>query len=251
MLHVLMPISIRMTTQPTPDFAILDIQWALHPARLGNLLAVATSTGLLAFYVLNAQGELSHVATEKICDDSILVLSLCWHPLRPDIIGLTLSNGEVCLCQSSAGKLWSGDGISLTTVYQHSLETWMIAFGAPQDVQVDVLSGGDDQVLHRSAVNDEFDCSMLWEDRRIHQAGVTAILPLSRDLILTGSYDDHLRLISAPVSGRRQALAEENLGGGVWRLKLLKAEGAGGNAAASAEVNRYVVHLFQHLDPLF
>ena len=181
------------------------------------------------------------------------MLALCWHPSRPDTIGLTLSSGEVCLCQSTSDKLWSGKGVILTTVYTHSLEPWMIAFAAPQGSQTDVLSGGDDQILQRSSVSDDGDENAgvtLWEDRRIHQAGVTAILPLTPDLIVTGSYDDHIRLISAPAAGgRRQALAEENLGGGVWRLKLLEDEAqvaassseSETTASALSDANRYVV----------
>lgn len=39
--------------------------------------------------------------------------------------------------------------------------------------------------------------------------------------MLTGSYDDHIRLISISAMGRRSILAEAELGGGVWRLKQL------------------------------
>lgn len=55
--------------------------------------------------------------------------------------------------------------------------------------------------------------------RKFHNAGVTAILPLQPGLILTGSYDDHIRLIR--IQPRPSILTEFNLGGGVWRLKLL------------------------------
>ena len=209
-------------------------------------MAVATSTGLLSFYHLSAaDGVLAHVRTKRICDASTLVLSLCWHPSRADVLGVTLSTGEVCICQSTTGgddkKLWTGDTeLSLTVVHQHSLEAWMVAFTSSPSQAEDVLSGGDDQGLYRSSIsnagdNDRFASTQLWQDHRIHKAGVTAILPLSQDLILTGSYDDHLRLLSAPSIGRRRVLAEANLGGGVWRLKLL-------NAAASvlSDTNGYV-----------
>ena len=69
-------------------------------------------------------------------------------------------------------------------------------------------------------------------DRRIHLAGVTAILPLSESLLLTGSYDDHVRLLEIPSSsqrGRVTELASLNLEGGVWRLKLLFEAKEGGD----------------------
>lgn len=64
---------------------------------------------------------------------------------------------------------------------------------------------------------------------RHHTAGVTSILPLpiplshpvanGEPLLLTGSYDENLRVYHATRGG--DVLAEAGLGGGVWRLKLL------------------------------
>jgi diphthamide biosynthesis protein 7 len=67
-------------------------------------------------------------------------------------------------------------------------------------------------------------------DRALHHtAGVTSILPLpipldhgltsGSPLLLTGSYDESLRVYHA--AGRGRVVAEEGLGGGVWRLQLL------------------------------
>ncbi|KAE8412028.1 hypothetical protein BDV36DRAFT_305245 [Aspergillus pseudocaelatus] len=69
-----------------------------------------------------------------------------------------------------------------------------------------------------------------YDDRaRHHTAGVTAILPLSvlgledgAPLLLTGSYDEYLRVYHA--TRRGQVLAEVCLGGGVWRLQLVRTE---------------------------
>ncbi|PYH89175.1 hypothetical protein BO71DRAFT_423183 [Aspergillus ellipticus CBS 707.79] len=67
------------------------------------------------------------------------------------------------------------------------------------------------------------------DDRgRHHTAGVTAILPLPIPLdvtggapwLLTGSYDESLRVYSA--SRRGEVLGEVGLGGGVWRLQVLE-----------------------------
>ena len=71
-------------------------------------------------------------------------------------------------------------------------------------------------------------------------AGVTAILPLdllSQDggrVVVTGSYDDHLRVfvihdLHATYGLKRVRLvAEENLDGGVWRLNLIDTQEAHG-----------------------
>ena len=62
-------------------------------------------------------------------------------------------------------------------------------------------------------------------DPKTHKAGVTAILPLpglAQEVLVTGSYDDHVRILTPNVRHRWELLAEENLGGGVWRLNLLE-----------------------------
>ena len=220
----------HVVTEPAPDFSILDIQWTPHTTALGILLAVATSTGSLVFYRLSDDIESRHlvpVSKKQICETSILILSLQWHPRHYNIIAVTLSDGRVCLCEVTEGTPWDEDAVvHVADVQSHSLEAWTVAFSTTKDIQGHVLSGGDDMILQRSFGNDSGEHTVLWQDRKMHQAGVTAILPLTSELILTGSYDDHIRLISTPSVGRRRTLAEKYLGGGVWRLKLLKAEGA-------------------------
>jgi len=88
----------------------------------------------------------------------------------------------------------------------------------------------------------------IWTDKRTHTAGVVAILPLSAylsntfpsptpasptqnvskqppEILLTGSYDDNLRILSRDASSPAKrpctVLAQADLGGGVWRLHAL------------------------------
>ena len=201
---------------------------------------MATSTGHLAFYRLHipSTGQTPSLSLESlhpVCEPEILVLSLCWHPTAAQILGLTLSSGSVLLVQPNdpSAQLWNPQTTLTTTDLQtHSLEAWMLAFGLPspakENPSITILSGGDDMLLQASTLDAETrETTLQWQDRRIHQAGVTAILPLAADLVVTGSYDDHIRLLSIPsattTTGPRRcrALAEENLEGGVWRLKLL------------------------------
>lgn len=226
---------------------MLDIQWAPAGANSGDLLAVAASTGLLAFYKLvgdynEAFLDLSH--GHRIAEPEILVLSLTWNDQNPDMIGATFSDGSVGVCTTKNpgtdhALVSSNTEIALRHVHFHELEAWCMTFGhrSETDSARVVYSGGDDMSLQASRlqtldggpehsdgdIEDDSTAaaSLLWRDRRSHQAGVTAILPLSASLAVTGSYDDHIRLLSTPEVGRRQVLAEENLGGGVWRLKLL------------------------------
>ncbi|KAK1056085.1 hypothetical protein LTR12_014686 [Friedmanniomyces endolithicus] len=218
-----------IATEPTPAFAVLDAEWSPHTTTHAELLAVATSTGSLAFYDLStdqSSGTKGLVlrCSKQICEPSVLVLSLAWHPSRASVVGVTLSDGRVCLCCCESGAWAAESGVSVATVHEHSLEAWTLAFttGSDDDGHMGVLSGGDDVVLQLSTSDGSAGSTPRWQDRKIHQAGVTAILPLTDGLIVTGSYDDRIRLVSAPfTAGRRQVLAELDLGGGVWRLVSL------------------------------
>lgn len=202
------------------ESAALDMEWSPHQA---NILCVATSTGSLLFYTLDpAVGNLIFTSCKQITDESTLVLDILWHPKRDDVIAVTLSDGSTCVCRSSS--FWDEhSSVSVTAIASHELEPWTLAFSP--DCR-NVYSGGDDAVLKCTSLSlsepgEVETASPVWFDRKIHQAGVTAILPLTNELLVTGSYDDHIRLFSGPTVGRRQVLAELNLGGGVWRLKLM------------------------------
>ena len=200
----------------------MDIQWSPHNQRYGDLLAVATSIGSITFYLLDLESEsvnFNILSWKVVAEPAMLVLSIAWHPYQPHVIGFTLSDGSVRFAESPSGNWSSQDElIQITNVHQHELEAWTLAFVG--DELNDLMSGGDDVVLQTSSVNSQ-NVSFKWKDRKLHQAGVTAILPLTNDLIITGSYDDYIRLITIPAAGRRQVLGELNLGGGVWRMKFL------------------------------
>ncbi|KAF2806455.1 uncharacterized protein BDZ99DRAFT_449205 [Mytilinidion resinicola] len=217
--------SVRILQTLSTPFAILDVHFV--PSHLGNpyLLGAASSTGSLGLYELRKPDSsaspselhprLEHVRTLQYVSESTLITAFAWYPTSADVVGITLSSGEVMVC-STEGINAQANIISLPS---HDLEAWTLAF------QLDgkgLLSGGDDSVLRYCKIFDEDTGSRsTWIDRRIHGAGVTAILPLERDIFITGSYDDHIRIIHAPLVGRKTVLAEMNLGGGVWRLKAL------------------------------
>jgi diphthamide biosynthesis protein 7 len=121
-----------------------------------------------------------------------------------------------------------------------------------------VYSGGDDSRLlstmcfykrnrSNNTETDEDDITAPYPTVSIkgHTAGVTAILPLLLTLcdgsriIVSGSYDDCLRIhsiqsqVGGVMLGPPKLLAEGNLGGGVWRLKLVRLEQTSNEDAAS------------------
>ncbi|KAH0399657.1 WD40 repeat-like protein, partial [Aureobasidium melanogenum] len=217
----------QISTTPTP-YAILDIHFSPHDP---TLLAVAASTGAVQLFRFSASTtSLEPLSTYQFFSSEILVLSLAWHPTSSNILGVTTSSGGVYTVDISVSEAETLD--TGKEILGHELEAWTLAFS---HTGKEVYSGGDDATLRFSTLpalstststsqeEEEGFLPTQWQDRRAHQAGVTAILPLTHEdnILITGSYDDNIRILSCPQIGRKQVLAEENLEGGVWRLKLL------------------------------
>lgn len=174
--------------------------------------------------------------------EDVLFLQCNWHPVIPEVIGVTTSAGAARLLRLDEEYRITKEAVDLPI--QNSLEAWCIAFSPPgsssteKDSQFSVYCGGDDSMLRYQSCdwncNDqESFCSTPYPPITIkgqHMAGVTAILPLPLKttnggrIVVTGSYDDHLRVFSIQDLHdsyglkRVELILEENLGGGVWRL---------------------------------
>lgn len=233
-------------TLATPS-AILDVHF-LQQEGADSIFGVATSTGSIGIYQLDQESaddvpEMMLLQTIQYFPENELITAFSWHP-EQSAVGMTLSTGKVCL-----GKV-DLENPSHLDVGLHELEAWTLAF-LPDGTGI--YSGGDDSALnymelprdHPDSKEEIFGANyapswiMSWSDKKAHHAGVTAILPIHVDSgntwILTGSYDDHIRLIHAPTVGRRQVHAEMDLGGGVWRLKVLNKKMPAQAAANSSE----------------
>lgn len=243
--------STLVQTSPTP-FGVYDLHFA--PKGLffdvqidSSSFAVASSTGSVALYrlVVSQEGDatfphprICHVYTIQYFSKDILITSLHWP--RYDLIAMTLSSGQVCL-----GRLRDPNVGSVLSVelLQHDFQAWHCSFilsGDGSGTPIGLVSGGDDATLRYIPVGaDQIAALELgiaatsaesqtvpWVDKKIHQAGVTAVLPLGKGptgiFILTGSYDDHIRLVHIPNVGRREVIAEEYLDGGVFRIKMAR-----------------------------
>ncbi|OHF04377.1 hypothetical protein CORC01_00229 [Colletotrichum orchidophilum] len=236
--------------------AILDLHFCPSPGRQ-DILAVVSSTGTLSIFKLapgaNDLQPLKHVATSRISDvpEGVLFLSGVWDPDDAASIALTTSSGEVRMARLNDS--WEiVDAEDSEAVITHSLEAWTVAFspsdqptsqenGASREPFI-LYSGGDDSALRYTScsrktqhTDHDGDVEALYAPLNIpgHGAGVTAILPISvaladnSRLLVTGSYDDTIRVFSVQplheTYGMRKfkCLAEKDLGGGVWRLKLI------------------------------
>jgi diphthine methyl ester acylhydrolase len=227
--------------------AVLDLHFSLHAP---NLLGVASSSGSISLFKLQETPSyaLIHLHTYQNFPASTLVLSLAWHPSCPDLIGVSLSTGSIALLQ------FSHDRSSLTALrddmnLHDGLEAWTLAFSPTYHskrrvIAQSIYSGGDDSRLRCITFMNLEDLSLSPHDLAKqspggsvgmigHNAGITAILPLpiytdaGQDILLTGSYDDHVRIYATydhrlGHTNTPKVLAELRIGGGVWRLKFLQ-----------------------------
>ncbi|KAH9890879.1 WD40-repeat-containing domain protein [Xylariomycetidae sp. FL2044] len=251
----------HIQTIPYPS-AILDLHF--HPSQ-SDVMVIVSSTGSLSFFRMRPSPDeslektLQEISTHRPLgdDESVLILSCAWHPTIRDLLAITTSDHQVHILH--VNDSWDVYATSSRPILTHSLEAWTVAFSpistaAPSEygnessdqLLLTIFSGGDDSKLLStsclySAFGEDKDEEMIDAVSyptvaiRGHNAGVTAILPLSTIklndgslLLLTGSYDDHIRIYTVHSSPeqmmvkRPRMMAETNLGGGVWRLKVVE-----------------------------
>ena len=206
-----------------------------------TIFALATSNGSIVVCSLNGDkdGSIKLGHAIQISTPDVLVLSFAWCPFPAfaPTIAATLSSGHV-----SVIDLENEDhDFDVQTQAHGKFEAWTVAWKggeAPNTERTPVLAelytGGDDSALCRftkypiSCVTRAYhQANECLRDTKTHTAGVTAILPMASDrgenFVLTGSYDEWVKLLLPTKAGRSQVLAEISLGGGVWRLKLMDA----------------------------
>ncbi|KAI0015850.1 hypothetical protein F4780DRAFT_762290 [Xylariomycetidae sp. FL0641] len=256
--------------------ALLDLHFHLSPDK-NDVMATVSSTGSLSFFQftppVTSPGPLKELATHKPLgeDDSVLLLSCAWHPELHDLLAITTSDYQVHVLRIDGS--WGAREMASAPVLTHMLEAWTVAFSPylelpepetnnpdAEDTRIfTIYSGGDDSKLlatscsyHKDRADEEEDAVEVTSPTtafRGHEAGVTAILPLALKLadgasiVITGSYDDHLRVYAVHSTGGfmlrpPRILADINLGGGVWRLKLVELEVT--QEEGSSETNGWV-----------
>lgn len=206
------------------SYAVLDLHFSpTNP----SLFAVATSVGTVSLFSIDYEhdGALINIRTITVWDPSVLVLSLAYQ----------VSNGtsQIAVSGSSGSIAVFSDTYREHRVIDpnlaHSQEAWTVAWSrqglsGDNDLETEpsLYSGGDDSVLlkHDTRVQHS-----LIRDQKTHTAGVTAIVVLpilheGQEVLITGSYDEYIRVLLPRSHGRSKAtvLAEARLGGGVWRI---------------------------------
>ncbi|KAH8819709.1 WD40-repeat-containing domain protein [Xylogone sp. PMI_703] len=236
--------------------AILDLHFSPHKP---SIFAVASSNGSISVFELSTgpKPSIAHLKTHQPFPQDTLVLSFSWHTELPSVISVTLSTGAVHVLKLDEELINAVQFIpSHEPLITHGLEAWCSAFSPSSSVsgakeQCAIYSGGDDGHLNVTTFplgdsnqstgepgdqeDDTFElrpAGLIRTSRPSHDAGVTAILPIpfktddQRDILVTGSYDDHVRICSmdpwSQVSRGPAILSKLYIGGGVWRLKFLE-----------------------------
>ncbi|XP_053950187.1 diphthine methyltransferase isoform X1 [Anastrepha ludens] len=195
--------------------AVLDMKWLIGQLSENPLLAIVNSFGELQLYELenDVLKVISSLELNPDCDD-LLALSLDWRHsenLAASRFQILVSDSKGCVNLIDYEPECGLKKANVITA--HGFEAWTCAFDR-WDVNR-IYSGGDDVLLQ---AYDLRSCSRIFTNKS-HNAGVTCLLShsLREHLLLTGSYDEHLRTFDT--RSMKRPLAELNLGGGIWRLK--------------------------------
>ncbi|EAW09487.1 uncharacterized protein ACLA_036920 [Aspergillus clavatus NRRL 1] len=249
--------------EPLP-YAVFDLHF--HPRDPSILAIATSAASVALFRLSpDPQFTLTHLWTLPVHEDpSIPALFLAWAPAKwfqrdhQDGFAVTFSDGRTSVfgtrpaLTANQADLSEQSNVTDLGAFEatQQIEVWFVALASLSDPSAGsknaslpyMFTGNDFGSLHtrqfgNGEASAEEDQELLpsllldYDDRaRHHTAGVTSILPLplplseGAPLLLTGSYDEYLRVYHA--TRRGQVLAEVCLGGGVWRLQMLKTEQA-------------------------
>nr|KJB37080.1 hypothetical protein B456_006G188700 [Gossypium raimondii] len=187
-------------------------------SNVGPLLAQADADGYLRIYSLEGcsneekprGGFLNEVCGEKI--SSSMCLFLDWNPAATSI-SVGLSDGSVSIITLAESKIEK-----LLEWKAHDFELWTTCFDIHQPQLV--YTGSDDCKFSCWDMRDN-PSGMVFQNSKVHKMGVCCIAksPTDPNTILTGSYDEYLRVWDLRCISRPVNETSVCLGGGVWRIK--------------------------------
>lgn len=196
--------------------AILDAKWYISGEKC--VLYVASALSEILLYELRSDDKLHPLDVLNLsddCNDNLLTLSI-------DISNAVSSNGyDNLLASDSRGSvslvsLTPSKLIKTRNWKAHSFEAWTCAFDK-WDANV-VYTGGDDTFMHIFDIRSDKVGKIV--TNKVHTAGVTSLLSYDQNRLITGSYDETLRIFDT--RNWRQPLYGLMLFGGIWRIKPSK-----------------------------
>ncbi|KAI5329788.1 PREDICTED: diphthine methyltransferase [Prunus dulcis] len=196
---------------------IFDIKWNPVGGSVSPLLAQADADGYLRIHGLECCSDearagfsLREITDEKI--SSAMCLCLDWNPSATSIT-VGLSDGSVSIAsivesQLETQELWKA----------HDFEVWAASFDTHQPQLV--YTGSDDCKFSCWDLRDG-PSKLAFQNTKVHTMGVCCIVknPNGPNTVLTGSYDEYLRVWDVRSISRPVNETSICLGGGVWRIK--------------------------------
>jgi len=232
----------------------------LHFLPDSPIFAVVTNTGDISvfkfFQTEQNVYKFELISTHHLVDAQITYFS--WYPSRetdPPLLAANLETGGVLIVRFKDRsfrevEFVTDDQREFLDLHAHTESAWCCAWvpsnsSEPPSSRTRLFTGGDDCTLRLFSMStaptlpnsslfsnnheDEDIPDISTATLRPHSSGVTYILPLpitSPDgacILLTGGYDDFIRVYATHDTRKRgRVLTELNLGGGVWRLRLLQ-----------------------------
>ncbi|MCJ1307783.1 hypothetical protein MMC25_001431 [Agyrium rufum] len=204
------------------------------------------------------ESRIDRIRIIQVCSPNVLVLSLACHPSQnyASTCAVSLSDGSIRLLETQTHhnphslEVWTvawssnvneegeatlysgGDDAKLCTVSLALEDDAQRA--TPLQPEVSQKKGDPVRAVDTSTDEDKSldevassGMVLVGFDGKSHEAGVTAILSLDvrrsentdAGILLTGSYDEFVRVLLPLGNGKRRVAAEKRLDGGVWRLK--------------------------------
>ncbi|EPS60586.1 hypothetical protein M569_14216 [Genlisea aurea] len=211
-------------TQRVETAGVFDIKWSRWCSE--NLdrpfLAQADANGCVRIYGLqqstssSVSGKLGNCLSEvcsKCISSSSMSLCVDWHPSAASM-AVGLSDGSVSIVSLDQSILnerhhWKA----------HDFELWAASF----DIQNPMLvyTGSDDCRFSCWDLRNDPSSRTVFSDKRAHKMGVCSIAksPFDPNTVLTGSYDESLRIWDVRATSRPVNVSSVCHGGGVWRIK--------------------------------
>lgn len=195
---------------------VFDIKWRPYDDGPPSLAQVSAD-GSLCLHTLKEESDPATLELHERANVDVstsMCLYVDWNPVHsnPEVV-LSHSDGSisvVCLGQSEPeiSSSWRA----------HDFEAWVAAYDSWKTHVV--YSGGDDCQFCCWDLR-ENPSRPVFRDRKTHGMGVTSIQSnvLWENMLVTGSYDESVRLFDLRMTQKPLMTAELGLGGGVWRVK--------------------------------
>ncbi|KAK6126992.1 hypothetical protein DH2020_039258 [Rehmannia glutinosa] len=207
--------------QKVETAGIFDIKWSpellQNPAR--PLLAQADADGCVKIYSLQCSdsddSEMRGNCLNKVCGKHIsssMCLCIDWNSSATSL-AVGLSDGSVSIISLHVSQL-----NILQEWKAHDFEVWAASFDIQQPMLV--YTGSDDCKFCCWDLRDG-PSNLVFQNTKVHKMGICCIAksPFDPNTLLTGSYDECLRVWDVRSTSKPVNESSICLGGGVWRIK--------------------------------